>query len=72
MIYYQLFFLCFTLVTLIFYLKTHTNAKGHRLLPVLLCLIALYNFYQVTECVSDVDEVFKLLEDLLLVQVLYL
>lgn len=72
MIYYQLFFLCFTLVTLIFYLKTHTNAKGHRLLPVLLCLIALYNFYQVVECVTGVGEALRLLEDLLMVQVLYL
>ena len=72
MIYYQLFFLCFTLLTLIVYLRTHTNSKGHRLLPVLLCLIALYNFYQVVECVTDVGEELRLMEDLLMVQVLYL
>lgn len=72
MLYYQLSFLCFTLVTLIFYLKAHTNAKGHRLLPVLLCLIALYNFYQVIECVTNVGNALRLLQDLLMVQVLYL
>lgn len=46
--------------------------KAHRLLPVLLTCICLYCFYELVLALTNADDLFLLLEQLLLVQVIYI
>lgn len=53
------------------YMMLGTHSRAHRLLPLVLGLIALYDFYEIVECITKQHEVFTLLEDLLIIQFLY-
>lgn len=46
--------------------------RQHRLLPLLVGLIGVYNFYQVVLTLTGQTELFGRLKDMLLIQVLYL
>lgn len=54
------------------YVTSDTYSRKHRLLPLMLGLIALTDFYQIVEYLTGQSEVFSILERLLLLQVLYL
>lgn len=71
MVFIQLFFLFYLLYTANKYLIMKISSKEHRLLPVIISLAGLFNFYRVVECVTDVPEVFTLLEHLLVLQVIF-
>lgn len=47
-------------------------SKTHRLLPLVLGLIGVYNFYQVVQYITQEKALFAGLEDLLLIQMIYL
>lgn len=72
--YHILRFICLviTLFTLQFYVNLGVHSKTHRLLPVILTVICLFSFYDFVSVVSDNDDTILLLEQLLLVQVIYL
>lgn len=54
------------------YLTMGTYSRTHRLLPLVLGLIGVYNFYEIVASITGAAAVVALLEDLLLLQVLYL
>lgn len=53
------------------YMMLGTHSRAHRLLPLVLGLIALYDFYEIVECITGQTVTFTLLEDLLIIQFLY-
>lgn len=59
----------FTMQSYFFY-GAHT--KSHRFLPVLLTCVCLYGFYELVLALTNADDLFLLLEQLLLVQVIYI
>lgn len=69
---FQLVCMCLTLYVLQKYITTGAYSRTHRLLPLVLGLIAVYNFFEVALCITDEVEVFSQLKDLLLLQMLYL
>lgn len=69
---YQIVCLAVTLYVLQKYATMGTYSHTHRLLPLVLGLIGVYNFYEIVLCITHATKVFSLLEDLLLLQVLYL
>ncbi len=71
MVIIQLIFLAYLLYTAEKYLVMKISSREHRLLPVILVLAGLYNFYRVVECVTDASETFALLEQLLILQALF-
>lgn len=71
MVVVQLLFLIYTLFMAEQYLVMKISSREHRLLPVILVLAGLYNFYQVVYCVTGAEDVFHLLKSLLMVQVLF-
>lgn len=70
-----LFFLgvcmCITAFVLQTYISTGFHAREHRLLPVVLSLILLYNFYRVMQAIWGYSRVFEALIDLLIIQMVY-
>ncbi|MCI5872991.1 MAG: response regulator [Clostridiales bacterium] len=64
--------LCITLCVLQKYIITGTHSGTHRLLPLVLGLIATYNFYEIVATFMEAAEVFACLKDLLLIQMLHL
>lgn len=64
--------LCITLCVLQKYITTGTYSSTHRLLPLILGMIATYNFYEIVAVVTGAAEVFDCLRDLLLIQMLHL
>lgn len=64
--------LCFTLFVLQKYVKWKINLEAHRLLPLILVLVVVYDFYETVAMISGEKELFLKLEDLLLAQMLYL
>lgn len=70
-----LFFLgvciCITFFVLQTYIATGFHAREHRLLPVVLALIALYNFYRIVQAILGYSRVFEALIDLLVIQMVY-
>ena len=72
MLVYQILCLCFTLFVLQQYVNLDVYSKTHRLLPLVLGLIGVYNFYQVLQCIVPGHMLFSGLENLLLIQMIYL
>lgn len=69
---FQMACLCITLFTLQKYITTGTYSRKHRLLPLVLGLIGVYNFFQIASLIVPAPEVFAVLKDLLLLQMLHL
>ena len=71
----MLFFLgvcmCITFFVLQTYITTGFHAREHRLLPLVLALVALYNFYRVVQAIMGHSRVFEALIDLLVIQMVY-
>lgn len=72
MLIYQCVGILVTFLVLKEYIVSGYHSSAHRLLPLVLGLITLYNFYQIYQCVIGVPEALQELEDLLLLQVLLL
>ena len=70
-----LFFLgvcmCITFFVLQTYITTGFHAREHRLLPLVLALVALYNFYRIVQAIMGHSRVFEALIDLLVIQMVY-
>ena len=71
----MLFFLgvcmCITFFVLQTYITTGFHAREHRLLPLVLALVALYNFYRIVQAIMGYSRVFEALIDLLVIQMVY-
>lgn len=72
MLLFQMTCLCITLFALQKYITTGTYSRKHRLLPLVLGLIGVYNFFQITSLIVPAPEVFAVLNNLLLLQMLHL
>ena len=66
----QIICLCYTLYVLQEYATSGAYSRQHRLLPLLVGLIGVYNFYQVVLTLTGQTELFGRLKDMLLIQVL--
>lgn len=70
----KIIFLIICLIVVFFTLENFIvsgfNAKSHRLLPLVLGLLALYDFYLIVELMTGQTESFHILKQLLLVQLL--
>ncbi len=66
--------LCLGLTILVIqkYVTTGTHSYSHRLLPLVLGLIGVYDFYEIVESITQETELFTRLKYLLLIQMLYL
>ena len=64
--------LIFTLLVLQKYIKWKINVESHRLLPLVLAVVVIYDFYETVALISGERELFLKLEELLLAQMLYL
>lgn len=64
--------LVITLFVLQSYVSSGFHAREHRLLPLVLGLIALNNFYRITFYITGDVDTFRILTDLLTIQMLYL
>ena len=72
MIVYQLGCLFITYVVLQTYIVKGVHSRTHRLLPLVMGLIGLYNFYKVFEWLTYEHYLFGRLADMLTLQMLYL
>ena len=72
MIVYQLGCLFITYVVLQTYIVKGVHSRAHRLLPLVMGLIGLYNFYKVLEWLTYEHYLFGRLADMLTLQMLYL
>ncbi len=65
--------ICFliTFSVLFYYIRKGIQSKAHRLLPLLLCLISAYNVLQVLQYAIDLSKVIVILENVILIQTLY-
>lgn len=69
---FQVVCLCITMYVLQKYITSGAYARRHRLLPLLLGLIGVYNFYEVILTLTGQYELFSSMKEILLIQVLYL
>lgn len=69
---FQIACLCITLYVLQNYVTTGAYSRQHRLLPLILGLVGVYNFYEVVLTLTGEVELFARLKDMLLIQMLYL
>ena len=71
----MLFFLgvcmCIPFFVLQTYITIGFHAREHRLLPLVLALVALYNFYRIVQAIMGHSRVFEALIDLLVIQMVY-
>ncbi len=72
MLLFQMGCLCITLCVLQKYITTGTHSSTHRLLPLVLGVIATYNFYEIVAEITGETGIFDCLIDLLLIQMLHL
>ena len=72
MMIFQIICLCFSLFVLQVYVTKGVYTKRHRLLPVVLMLICVYQFYETVLLLVNNKETLLLLMDLLLIQFIYL
>ena len=63
--------MCITFFVLQTYIATGFHAREHRLLPLVLALVALYNFYRIVQAIMGHSRVFEALIDLLVIQMVY-
>lgn len=69
---YLLICLAISLLTLHYYVYTGFHSVSHRLLPLALGMVCLYNFYMVIDYATGYTEVILVLKRLLMIQLLYL
>lgn len=69
---FQIACLCITLYVLQNYVTTGAYSRQHRLLPLILGLVGVFNFYEVVLTLTGEVELFARLKDMLLIQMLYL
>ena len=69
---FHLICLFFTLFVLQSYVSSGFHAREHRLLPLVLGLIALNSFYRITYYVTGEAKTLRILTDLLAIHMLYL
>lgn len=64
---------CFfiTFYVLFYYILKGVQSKAHRLLPLLLGIISFYNVLQVFQYILDLSGIIMILENVILIQVLY-
>lgn len=72
MLFFQIACLCVTLIVLQTYIVTGVFSRTHRLLPLVLGLIGVYNFYQIIQTITGEQELFSKMKDMLLIQMIYL
>ncbi len=72
MIVYLLVCLAISLFTLHYYVYTGFHSFSHRLLPLALGMVCLYNFYMIIDYAAGYTEVILVLKRLLMIQLLYL
>lgn len=60
-----------TLLVLQYFVVNKIYSQVHRLLPMLLTMSGVYNFYMIVDYITGAEDVFRFLEDLLLLQVFY-
>lgn len=72
MLFFQVLCLCVTFVVLQSYIVTGVYSRVHRLLPLALGLIGVYNFYEIIMFLTGQRELFTIMKDLLVVQMIYL
>ncbi len=72
MIVYLLICLAISLFTLHYYVYTGFHSFSHRLLPLALGMVCLYNFYMIIDYAAGYTDVILVLERLLMIQLLYL
>ena len=63
--------MCITFFVLQTYITSGFHAREHRLLPLVLTLVALYNFYRIVQEIMGSTSVFRALTDLLVIQMVY-
>ena len=63
--------MCITFFVLQTYITIGFHAREHRLLPLVLTLVALYNFYRIVQEIMGSTSVFRALIDLLVIQMVY-
>jgi len=68
----QIVVLLISLLYIWTYILTGVHSEKHRLLPLLLGLLVLFNFYEIVETITEQHSTINLLEALLFVQVAYL
>ena len=69
MLWYLLICLAISLLTIGYYAYTGFHSKSHRLLPLALGMVCLYNFYMTIDYIAGYPEVMLLLKRLLLIQI---
>lgn len=72
MLLFQTLCLCVTLVVLQNYIVAGVYSRMHRLLPLVLGLIGVYNFCEIILVLSNEQELISKMKDLLLIQMMYL
>lgn len=72
MIVYLLICLAISLFTLHYYVYTGFHSFSHRLLPLALGMVCLYNFYMIIDYAAGYTDVILVLKRLLMIQLLYL
>lgn len=72
MLMFQIGCLMVTYLALQYFISKGVYSKKHRLLPVVLVLVAVFNFYQIFQNVMGEYSLFAKLEDILIIQILCL
>lgn len=72
MLEFQIVCAFFTLFVLQNFVFADVDTKRHRLLPVILYMIAFYNFCEIVRILTGEDRIFSILEDIILLQALYI
>lgn len=70
MLWYLLICLAISLLTIGYYAYTGFHSQSHRLLPLALGMVCLYNFYMIVDFVAEYPEIMVLLKRLLLIQII--
>lgn len=70
MLWYLLICLAISLLTIEYYAYTGFHSQSHRLLPLALGMVCLYNFYMTIDYIAGYPEVMLLLKRLLLMQII--
>ena len=67
----ETFFLILTMIVIWTYIMSGTYYRVHRLLPVIMVLIAAFQFSELSRLVFGYDDVFRRLNDIVLIQACY-
>lgn len=72
MVLFYILSLLLTLITLNYYIASKVETSIHRLLPMTVGLIAVFEICQVARLITQADESFAVLEDMMVLEMLYL